>query len=273
MTKVFVSTKDVNYSDYKWIDARFSLADVQAGFNDYKEGHVVGAIHWDLNEDLSASKETGGRHPLPEKEQLIELFSASGLSLDDAIIIYDDGGSPFATRAWWILQYAGFTNASIALEGVQKMQEYGIPMDTQIPQPEKATISPNWNETIYANREDVEEIVQSDESNLLLDARAANRYRGETEPMDKIAGHIPGALNFDWEQLKENNEFEFNESIKAQLDDVINSAETVTVYCGSGVTATPIYAALKHFGYDNIRLYVGSYSDWISKEGAKIEKA
>lgn len=273
MTNVFISVKDVNFADYKWIDTRFSLADANAGRKQYEEGHIAGAIYWDLNEDLSDTSKNAGRHPLPDKEQLIELFQVSGLALDKPILVYDDGGSPFATRAWWVLQYAGFTNAFIALEGIQEMKDAGIPFDTSVPEPARTAISPDWNESIYASRQDVKEVVQKGDDRILLDARAAERYRGEVEPLDKIAGHIPGALNFDWEQLKENHTFHLDESVKEKLDEVVNANKKITVYCGSGVTATPVYAALKHFGYDDVRLYVGSYSDWISQEDAEIEKA
>lgn len=271
MTTVFISVKDINHEEYKWIDTRFSLADDQAGFNKYEENHVMNAVYWNLNTDLSDLTKQAGRHPLPNKEDLVELFQSTGLSLGDAIIIYDDGGNPFATRAWWILQYAGFTQAFIALEGFEEIKNSGIPVDQTKPELKRTTVSPNWNEAIYATREDVEEIVDSSEGEVLLDARAAERYRGEVEPLDKIAGHIPGAVNFDWEQLKKDGQFYLDEAVKDKLDEVVQSTGTITVYCGSGVTAAPVYAALKHYGYEEVRLYVGSYSDWSSKEGAKIE--
>src|SRR6185312_8192543 len=102
----------------------------------------------------------------------------------------------------------------------------------------------------------------------LLDARSAERYRGEQEPIDPIAGRIPGALNFDWEQLKKDGIYRLDNSVKTELNQVVDPAKEVAVYCGSGVTAAPLYAMLKQQGYEKVRLYVGSYSDWISPEGA-----
>ena len=152
------------------------------------------------------------------------------------------------------------------------MKEAGFPVDNRTPEPLRTSVSPQWDETIYAPRQFVEETVAGKTASVLLDARSAERYRGEKEPIDPIAGRIPGALNFDWEQLKKEGVFNLDEAVKEQLHNVVNPAEEVTVYCGSGVTAAPLYALLKHNGYENVRLYVGSYSDWISQQGAKVEK-
>lgn len=272
MGEVFISIENIAYDDFKWIDTRFSLQDVSAGKQKFLKSHVSGAVYWDLNEDLSDLTKTNGRHPMPEKKSLIELFRSSGLELEDAIVIYDDGGSPFATRAWWLLQYAGFKRSFILLEGFEKIKEAGIPVTNVISAPVRTLVEPVWDEAFYASRDYVAEIVAGEITSTLLDAREAKRYRGEIEPLDKIAGRIPGALNFDWEQLKENGAFQLNESLKVNLEQVVDSSKEVTVYCGSGVTAAPVYAMLAHYGYENVRLYVGSYSDWISEEGAEIEK-
>ena len=137
MSNVFVSIKDIETSDVKWIDARFSLADSEEGKRLYKENHVSGAVYWDLNDDLSDLTKKDGRQPMPSKESLVELFRRSGLNLEDTILVYDDGGSPFATRAWWFLQYAGFENASIVLEGFEAIKESGVPVDNETLQPKK----------------------------------------------------------------------------------------------------------------------------------------
>lgn len=271
MKKVFLSLKDIDYGAYKWIDARFSLKDAELGKQKYQESHVENAVHWDLNDDLSDLSKQDGRQPMPDKEALIELFQSSGLLIDDAIIVYDDGGSPFATRAWWFLQFAGFKNAFILLEGFEEIKQAGIPVTAENPQVNRTMVKPTWNEAIYASRGFVEQTVAGEIENTLIDARAANRYRGEIEPLDRVAGHIPGALNFDWEQLKKDGQYSFDGIIKSKLAEIADAAQELTVYCGSGVTASPLYAMLAHYGYDNIRLYVGSYSDWLSKEDAPVE--
>ncbi|MCZ2258364.1 sulfurtransferase [Sporosarcina sp. G11-34] len=272
MGKVFISVKDINHTDYRWIDTRFSLQDAKEGIQKYESGHVSEAVYWNLDTDLSDLTKKEGRHPMAEKDSLIELFRKTGLSINDKIAVYDDGGSPFAARAWWILQYAGFKNSYIVIEGFEAIKEAGLSVDANTPNPKHSLVSPLWDEMIYAPRQFVEETVSGKTESILLDARSAERYRGETEPIDPIAGRIPGAFNFDWEQLKKDGLFNMDESVKVAMETVVDPSKEVTVYCGSGVTAAPLYAMLAENGYENIRLYVGSYSDWISKEGAKVEK-
>lgn len=272
MKKVFLSIKDIDPQAYKWIDARFSLKDIEVGKKKYLEAHVENAVHWDLNDDLSDLGKEAGRQPMPDKETLVELFQSTGLSIDDSIIVYDDGGSPFAARAWWFLQYAGFNNAFILLEGFDDIKQTGIPVNAKVPQPKRSAVHPRWNDSIYASRDFVEKTVSGEIDSILIDARAANRYRGESEPLDRIAGHIPGALNFDWEKLRKDGRFRLDETIQNKLAEIVDPTKEATVYCGSGVTASPLYAILAHYGYDNVRLYVGSYSDWVSKENAQIEQ-
>ena len=269
---VFISVKDVEYGKVKWIDTRFNLQDAHKGKRQYEESHITGAVYWDLEEDLSDMTKLEGRHPMPGHAALTELFRSSGLAIDDVIVVYDDGGSPFAARAWWLLQYAGFKNVTIALEGFDAIKDQGFPIDSIIPKPEPTAVTPQWDEAIYASRQLVEETTSGQRSGCLLDARSVERYRGEMEPIDPIAGRIPGALNFDWEQLKKEGAYRMDDSVKSELRDVVDPAKEVTVYCGSGVTAAPLYAMLKQQGYEKVRLYVGSYSDWISDEKARIEK-
>lgn len=271
MGKVFISLEELEGKTCQWIDARYSLSDSTFGQDAYNEAHVKGAIHWDLGTDLSNVERGGGRHPLPDKEELIDLFERSGLQLDDLIVVYDVGGGPFATRAWWILHYAGFTNAFVLLEGFDAIRAAGIPTTSERPTIERTSVTPNWQENIHLKRADVEEIVAGTRPSTLVDARASARYRGEHEPLDRVAGHIPTALNFDWEQLKEDDVYQATDQVKEQLAKLATYKEEVTVYCGSGVTATPIFAMLTHLGHDNVRLYAGSYSDWVSKEDALVE--
>lgn len=271
MTHVFVSILDVETSHAKWIDARFSLQDASRGKSAYADEHLKGAVHWDLEEDLSDAESGGGRHPLPSKKQLTELFRKTGLELEDTILIYDDGGSPFAARAWWILQYAGFTNAYVAVEGYTELREiFGVTSEPV--EPARSTVEPDWQEQIYASRSEVEEVAAGKRPSKLVDARSEVRYRGEQEPLYSRAGHIPTAGNFDWEQLKLDGKYDVQQA-KEQLQQVISPEDDVIVYCGSGVTASPLFAALKELDYPNVKLYVGSFSDWISEQDAQIETA
>lgn len=269
--QVFISFDEAQTEKAKWIDARFSLQDMDLGKEKYNEEHIQQAVHWDLAEDLSEESQGGGRHPLPSKESLTKLFRASGLQLEDTILIYDDGGSPFAARAWWILQYGGFTNAKILLEGYEELKKKGVPVDHEtFVSPAQSSVEPNWQDQLYASRSDVEEVVAGNGQTMLVDARAPQRYRGENEPIDKRAGHIPTASNFDWEQLKSNGRYDVQNAAEP-LNELAKADEPVIVYCGSGVTASPLFAALTELGYSNVKLYVGSFSDWISQDDAPIE--
>lgn len=271
MNHVFISVDEIDVERCRWIDARYDLSDPEYGENQYNEAHVKGAVHWDLSKDLSNEKEGKGRHPLPSKEELVDLFERSGLKLDDYIMVYGDGGSPFATRAWWILKYAGFKNVYVVSEGFKAIKDIGFPIDTETPTITRTSISPNWNEDMLVSREDVESIVAGEKASTLVDARANARYRGEEEPLDRVAGHIPTAVNFDWSQLKENGVYEVTKAVKEKLIPLAEKEESLTVYCGSGVTATSVFAMLTHLGYENVNLYAGSYSDWLSKEDAPVE--
>ncbi|MBK3494948.1 sulfurtransferase [Viridibacillus sp. YIM B01967] len=263
MGNVFISVKDLDINNTIWIDARFNLQNAKEGRRTYEQEHVKGAVYWDLEQDLSDMTKTAGRHPMPEKAQLQALYERSGLHYDpDKIIaVYDQGGSPFATRAWWMLQYGGFKNVKIVKEGHEAIKEAGVPLQAGNEEVTPSTLTVQWQDDLYVNREGVKEIVDGKVKKVLLDARANARYLGEIEPLDKVAGHIPGARNFDWEQLKENGVL----TVSEKLHDVVQKDEQIVVYCGSGVTASPIYAILKEDGYPNVQLYTGSYSDWITE--------
>lgn len=264
MGNVFISVKDLELTkqqEYKWIDARFNLQDPSDGHNAFEKNHIENAVYWDLEKDLSDMQKAAGRHPMPEKEQLQKLFEESGLQQDQSILVYDQGGAPFATRAWWMLQYGGFKNVQVVQEGYNALVQEGFKTTSEITKGETTQLEINWQEHLYTDRNGVKDIVDGKVKRTLLDARANNRYRGEIEQIDKVAGHIPGALNYDWEQLKQEGYLAPNET----LLDVVSKDEPITVYCGSGVTASPLYAILKEMGYQNIQLYTGSYSDWITK--------
>ncbi|MGM9920498.1 MAG: sulfurtransferase [Bhargavaea sp.] len=272
MTHIFKSVDDLSEGYYKLIDARFSLSDPEEGKNAYKEGHIAGAVYWDLEKDMSDMVSDRGRHPMPSREQLTELFRRSGLSLDDRILIYDGGGEPFAARAYFLLRYGGFTQAYILKEGFDGLRTAGYPVDAEPCRPQVSAVKPDWQEHLLASREDVRVISEGREDGVLLDARAPERYLGKHEPLDPVAGHIPGARNFDWMRLKKQGYFDTGEATEQSLRETVSVDEKVTVYCGSGVTAAPLFAMLDHIGQENLRLYVGSYSDWVSDPDNPVDK-
>ncbi|MET1012883.1 MAG: sulfurtransferase, partial [Paenisporosarcina sp.] len=248
----------------RFVDVRFSLTDSQEGRQLYREGHVDGAIYMDLEDDLSDMKSEHGRHPMPSKEKLKMYFEHHGLQYSDTIVIYDQGGMPFAPRAYWIFKYAGFPKVFILREGFDQLKKLNVDCSKDIPKIPKSNLDLEWNEAIFADKEKVKLIADQDHEGVLLDARSRERYEGKNEPIDFVAGHIPTARNFDWEQLKENGQFKNGQDIEKLIEEVASKDEAITVYCGSGVTAAPLYAMLREVGYEHVKLYVGSYSDWIT---------
>ena len=244
------------------IDCRFDLMNAAAGERAFVEGHIEGAVYMHLERDLSdMTKVASGRHPMPDKSQLVQVFQSLGLTVDQEIYCYDDGAQPFAARAYWMLTYAGFRNVFIVNGGIEALVQAGFNVTADVTQYERSVIEPVWQEDIYATRSDVFQVTQGEKEAVLVDARAAKRFSGEFEPLDPVAGHIPGARNFDWEQLKEEKSLVVTEALLK----TVPRDETIVVYCGSGVTASPLYATLKEAGYTDVKLYVGSYSDWINE--------
>ncbi|MBT2582086.1 rhodanese-like domain-containing protein [Planococcus sp. ISL-109] len=262
---VFIETIDTE--NYRWIDARFDLKDPNWGSECFSKEHIRGAVHWDLEQHLSDMSSANGRHPMPGKEQLTELFQRAGLELTDSIVVYDQGGSPYAARAWWLLHYAGFKQVYISRIGFDALKQQGIALSTEPDVYPRTEIQPQFNDQLLAERQDVKHIVDGKDLGVLLDARSAERYAGTNEPIDAVAGRIPGARNYDWAQLVRGGSFRTDVSFGTLLD----PKEPAVVYCGSGVTAAALYAALADKQYANIKLYVGSYSDWITDEDNVVE--
>lgn len=271
MSKVFIDLKDVVGKDVRYIDTRFDLGNAQAGREMFNREHLEGAIYWDLEKDLSDMNSISGRHPMISKEKMVELVSNASLSLNDAIVIYDQGGSPFALRAYFLLEWAGFSNIHVLREGFAEAKKI-LPVSNVELKRSPSNVLPNWKDELLVDMETVKKIVAGDEDAQLIDARSAARYRGEVEPIDPIAGHIPTAINFDWEQLKQDGMFLEQDKLAEKLTALTDKWKPVVAYCGSGVTAAPLYASLKEAGYENVQLYVGSYSDWIRENEIETSK-
>ena len=260
MTTVLVSANALQQPAH-FLDARFNLADPQAGQQQFLTGHINGARHIDIERDLSDMTSTAGRHPMPSKAQLEAVVHRLGLTYDQPIYIYDDGGQPFAARAYFMLQYAGFTNVYIVKEGYKGLIAAGYGVTTAV-ESTMTTMPIQWNDALSVDRAHVKEVARGKTSKVLVDARSAVRYRGEHEPIDPVAGHIPTARNYDWEQLVEDGQLTANDT----LTNIVSKDEHIIVYCGSGVTASPLYAMLKQLDYPHVQVYTGSFSDWITEE-------
>lgn len=251
------------------IDCRFALDDPQYGKRSYEQAHIPGAVYLDLEADLSGPVIPGqtGRHPLPQPEQLVQRLRAAGLNNDSEVVLYDDGPGAFAARAWWLLAWLGKRSGVYLLDGGLKAWcAAGGPMSS-----EPAVVAPGTfdgtpdNSLLIDARQLLADLQQP--GLTLLDARALPRFLGEQEPIDPVAGHIPGAQCVPFNgNLGEDGRFLSRQALEERFRPLVAtaSAERLVAYCGSGVTACHNLFALCLAGHPLAKLYAGSWSEWIT---------
>ncbi|HKI55738.1 MAG TPA: sulfurtransferase [Trueperaceae bacterium] len=254
------------------LDARFELLDPAAGRRLYRDGHVPGALFVDLDEDLSSPQppgSAGGRHPLPDMRAFVQGLGARGVGDEHEVVVYDQGGSMFAARAWWMLRYVGHGKVRVLDGGFRAFLEAGGEPVTEVPSYPPAGLSLRLRPEMRAERADVRARLY-DPAVAIVDARAPERYRGETEPLDPRAGHIPSALNLPYERTFDaGGRFLPAAELRERLAAAVERGEVIS-YCGSGVSAAHNVLALEAAGVAGARLYVGSWSDWCSAGDAPI---
>lgn len=249
------------------------IADARGGpdaFERYKTGHLEGALFVDLETDLSNKSENaanGGRHPLPEPQTFGRLLSKLGISPSSTIVVYDDKkGANAAARFWWMLKAAGHENVYVVSGGLESLASAGFNITTELtPAPtEFAEYEINEWKLPTVSADQVSQVL-NDEDYLVIDVRENYRYRGESEPIDLVAGHIPGAVNIPYTtNLDENGEFLSADELFGKYKNALKgrNPENVIVHCGSGVTACHTLLALSEAGITGSNLYVGSWSEW-----------
>lgn len=245
------------------VDCRFALSAPQQGRAQYQTGHIPGAYYLDLNEDLSSPVQThGGRHPLPDTSQLEAKLSQMGITSDTLVVAYDDSRQAFASRLWWLLRYLGHKQATVLDGGFAAYQaHYPITTDMPAVRSGKCQASPNPEQVT-----DIQAVKtrKANPNVTVVDSRAHERYLGNHEPIDPVAGHIPGAVNYPWQAVTNEQGFLLDPSeLQVHYAD-LNRADEVIVYCGSGVTACVNLLALEIAGIKSGKLYAGSWSDWCS---------
>lgn len=258
------------YDNPDWLifDTRYDLANKNAGKEAYLQGHIPGAIYVDLHDDLSRPPATNnGRHPLPTTEVMNALFSELGIHSESQVIIYDNAFGAFAARLWWMLRHMQHENVAILDGGWQSWFEAAGPIDSN----NEARSGSMFNNS--ASRYDVIDIEHVQNASLIVDSREPVRYRGESEPIDKAAGHIPGAFNRFWKNnISENGCFKEKQTLRQEFEELLGNtpSEESVFYCGSGVTACHNLLAAVHAGFELPKLYAGSWSEWSSSPGKPI---
>lgn len=253
--------------DWCVIDVRHDLMDTEAGWLAYNAGHIPGACFAHIDEDLSGTK-TGrnGRHPLPQRADLVQAFRDWGANDDSQIVAYDAQGGQFASRLWWLARWLGHGNVAVLDGGwpawIAKTNWSSTEHPVRIPGTftERATLMP------VVSADEVLSHVKSRER-LILDARTPERYRGEQEPIDPVAGHIPGARNRPWQRnLNADQTFKSPPTLRQEFDAALagRRAERIAHQCGSGVSACHNLLAMEIAGLPGSALYAGSWSEWIA---------
>ncbi len=250
-------------------DARYSLKRPDAGRAAYAREHIPGAVYLDLERDLSGPPGTRGRHPLPDPDTLARRLGELGIGTGHRVIAYDDGEQMFAARLWWLLRYLGHDDVSVLDGGFPAWRDAGLPVTSERPTHPRAIFEARVRDDLVAAREDVERMIDDREA-LLVDARAPARYRGDEEPIDPRAGHIPSAINLPHGDALDAGHFLPPDALRRQFAKAQGAGE-VTVYCGSGVSATACALAMERAGLPRPRVYIGSFSEWCQKPGAPVE--
>ncbi|WP_138754523.1 sulfurtransferase [Paenibacillus sinopodophylli] len=257
----------LGHSNVVFADVRFVLGQPEAGRCFFEAGHIQGALFFDLYEDLSGpKKEHGGGRPLPSVEEFARKLGEAGIDAETEVIVYDDQGGSIAARLWWTLKYLGHDRVKLLAEGFTGWLDAGHPVTNELSGPKVAKrFIPRVREELFVDIEQVKAGIGR-KGRVLIDARKPAHFTGEDTSKYAKAGHIPSAINRFWEDGSPGGVFQDAAAQRARFKDLPLDSEII-VYCGAGVTATPNVLALTEAGYGNVRLYVGSWSDWVSYKG------
>ena len=273
-TLIDAATLRAHLDDPHWVimDCRFSLMDTEAGRRAYRENHLPGARYAHLDEDLSSPiTPTTGRHPLPAPRLLIQKLGDWGIGSETQVVAYDDlGGMLAAARLWWLLRWLGHEAVAVLDGGFPAWQRAGLPLTDVLPAVQPTVFHGRPDDRLWLTTAQVQALPAE---NVVLDARAAARFRGEMEPIDPVAGHIPGAVNLPTEgHLTADSHFLPRAELRARFAAALGERSPTTMVhsCGSGVTACHNLLAMEAAGLRGSRLYPGSWSEWIRDPGRPV---
>lgn len=253
------------------VDCRVSLADRGAGERLWRESHIPGAVYADLERDLSdMGREVEGRHPWPGAADFTARLGAWGIAPSTQVVAYDDGDGAFAARLWFLLRTLGHARVAVLDGGWARWSALGLPAEDRVPQPRTTQYPGEFDRDRLLDAAGVQARLAA--GDVLLDARAAPRFRGEVEPLDRVAGHVPGARNLPYAGNLRDGRFkpagELAATFRAALQD--RPPGQVIAMCGSGVTACHLLLAMEHAGLPGAKLFTGSWSGWIADPARPI---
>ena len=260
--------ENINKDNLVILDARAELNDSSAGLMQYKIGHIKRAQYVDLGDVMIGElEEHGGRHPLPPMGKFINNMRGLGIQNDSIIIVYDNGDLAMAGRLWWLLKYAGLEEVYVLEGGYDDWINSNLQITQEVIKPQKSSgLNLNIKGPMFAAIEDIKKAIES-ENIAIIDSRTYDRYSGEVEPLDTVAGHIPTALNYPWVDLIKENKKDISQ-LKKHFEELFQFNE-ILVHCGSGVTGTVNILFMEEIGLKP-KLYAGGYSDWVSYKGNKV---
>jgi thiosulfate/3-mercaptopyruvate sulfurtransferase len=260
------------------VDCRHDLADVTAGRRAYQQGHIPGAMFLHLDDDLSGPRHGPdgrfrGRHPLPDRAAFAHRLAALGVTHATTLVAYDAGDGMYASRLWWLARWIGHANVMVLDGGLGRWQALGYPLTTALPAPRAPAVAVIGESLVATIDVDALAADVAAPTYRILDARAPERYRGEVEPLDAKAGHIPGAHNRVFRRnLREDGRFKPPAELRAEFAEIMAGLppERIVNQCGSGVTACHNLLAMAVAGIDGALLYPGSWSEWSSNPARPI---
>jgi len=246
------------------VDTRHDLMNPSIGRDAYAAGHIPGAIYLSIDDDLSGAK-TGknGRHPLPSPEAFATTLGAKGISNTSKVVVYDQGSATYVGRLWWMLRWVGHDNVFVLDGGIAQWVTEGRATETVANVLAATTFTASARDEMRVTAEQTQAAMATPQRRI-LDARAPERYRGEVEPIDPVAGHIPGAFNRPFPTNLRDGVYKPANELRAEFEALLagRQPEELIHQCGSGVSALANMIAMEHAGLSGSKLYAGSWSEW-----------
>ena len=261
-------------SDWIIVDCRFELLEPEWAYQDYLKEHIPGAVFADLNHDLAGPiTATSGRHPLPAEEAFRQTASRLGIDAGKQVVVYDTVNGAYAARLWWLLQQFGHPAVAVLEGGLNAWKTKDYPLKSGPEENSFAHFEGTFHPDGIVN---VAEISRRSAGGIgrIIDARSKERFRGDPSPLDPIHGHIPGSLSHDYHlNLDDSGNFLSTTQLQAAFQDLLKSVppEETVLYCGSGVTACFQYLAMRVAGFEGMRIFPGSWSEWIRDPDRPVE--